>query len=57
MDALIALIDGKLSADEKRAVEELHQYMLGDEGSWALSDGFLDFVGKHCCFFRIILEF
>lgn len=46
MDALIPLIDGKLSADEKRAVEELHQYMLGDEGSWALSEGFLDFVGK-----------
>lgn len=46
IDALIGLIDGKLSTDEKRAVEELHQYMLGDEGSWALSDGFLDFVGK-----------
>lgn len=46
IDGLIGLIDGKLSADEKRAVEELHQYMLGDEGSWALSDGFLDFVGK-----------
>ncbi|XKL60777.1 hypothetical protein PGB90_007834 [Kerria lacca] len=26
--------------------EELHQYMLEDEGSWALSDGFLSFVGK-----------
>ncbi|KAJ8948648.1 hypothetical protein NQ318_022716 [Aromia moschata] len=45
-DALIGLIDGKLSPDEQRATEELHQYMIGDEGSWALSDGFLDFVGK-----------
>lgn len=51
-DALIGLIDGKLTPDEQRAVEELHQYMLGDEGSWALSDGFLDFVGKFRIFFR-----
>lgn len=41
---LIVLIYGKLSSDEKRAVEELHQYMLGDEKSRALNDGFLDFV-------------
>lgn len=53
IDALIGLIDGKLSPDEKRSVEELHQYMLGDEGSWALSDGFLDFVGE--LFFKEIL--
>uniref|UniRef100_V5GPH0 Desumoylating isopeptidase n=1 Tax=Anoplophora glabripennis TaxID=217634 RepID=V5GPH0_ANOGL len=45
-DALIGLIDGKLSPEEQRSTEELHQYMLGDEGSWALSDGFLDFVGR-----------
>lgn len=45
-DALIGLIDGKLTPDEQRSTEELHQYMLGDEGSWALSDGFLDFVGR-----------
>lgn len=46
-DSLIGLIDGKLSPEEQRSTEELHQYMLGDEGSWALSDGFLDFVGKN----------
>ncbi|KAJ8923017.1 hypothetical protein NQ315_001565 [Exocentrus adspersus] len=45
-DALIGLIDGKLSPEEQRSTEELHQYMLGDEGSWALGDGFLDFVGR-----------
>ncbi|XP_074036198.1 uncharacterized protein isoform X2 [Leptinotarsa decemlineata] len=45
-DALIGLIDGKLTPEEQRATEELHQYMIGDEGSWALSDGFLDFVGR-----------
>ncbi|XP_072378155.1 uncharacterized protein [Diabrotica undecimpunctata] len=45
-DALVALIDGKLTPEEQRATEELQQYMIGDEGSWALSDGFLDFVGR-----------
>jgi hypothetical protein len=28
-------------------LEELHQYMLEDEGSWALGDGFLNFVGQY----------
>lgn len=45
-DALIGLIDGKLSADEQRFIEELHQYMLENEGSWALSDGFLEFINR-----------
>lgn len=27
-------------------MEELQVYMIGDEGSWALSDGFLTFIGK-----------
>lgn len=26
--------------------EELHQYLLEDEGSWAIGDGFLTFVGE-----------
>lgn len=43
-DSLIGLIDGKLTAEEQKSTEELHQYMLGDEGSWALGDGFLDFI-------------
>jgi hypothetical protein len=44
-DSLVGLIDGKLNEEEQQALEELHQYMLQDEGSWALGDGFLAFVG------------
>lgn len=46
-DALVGLIDGKLSPEEQQSLEELHQYMLEDEGSWALGDSFLLFVGKN----------
>lgn len=45
-DALVGLVDGKLNPEEQQSLEELHQYMLEDEGSWALGDGFLNFVGK-----------
>ncbi|CAH0563512.1 unnamed protein product [Brassicogethes aeneus] len=45
-DALVGLIDGKLSPDEQRSTEELQQYMIGGEGSWALSDGFLDYLNR-----------
>lgn len=34
-------------------VAELDQYMLENEGSWALGEGFLSFVGQYidfCCF-------
>lgn len=34
-------MDDKLVEDEKLALEELHQYLLFGEGSWALGDGFL----------------
>lgn len=44
-DALLGLIDGKLSADEQKSMEELQVYMIGNEGSWALSDNFLTFIG------------
>lgn len=44
-DALVSLVDGKLNAEEQQSLEELKQYMLMDEGSWALGDGFLNFVG------------
>lgn len=43
--------------------EELHQYMLEDEGSWALSDGFLAFIGRYglgsslACILRNLLKF
>lgn len=40
------LVDGKLSKDDETAIEELHQYLIEGEGSWALGDGFLLFVGR-----------
>jgi len=45
-DTLVGLIDGKLNDEEQQSLEELHQYMLQDEGSWALGDQFLVFVGR-----------
>ncbi|XP_039289867.1 uncharacterized protein LOC111051004 isoform X22 [Nilaparvata lugens] len=45
-DALVGLIDGKLSPEEMQSLEELHQYMLEDEGSWALGDSFLTFIDR-----------
>lgn len=39
-------MDGKLSKDDETAVEELHQYLIEGEGSWALGEGFLLFVGR-----------
>lgn len=45
LDELVKLVDGKLSEDEKVALEELHQYLLLGEGSWALGDGFLIMCG------------
>ncbi|XP_075231865.1 uncharacterized protein LOC142330480 isoform X3 [Lycorma delicatula] len=45
-DALVGMIDGKLSPEEMQSLEELHQYMLEDEGSWALGDSFLAFIGR-----------
>lgn len=46
-DALVGLVDGKLNEDEQKSLEELHQYVLEDEGSWALGDNFLNFIGSH----------
>lgn len=45
-DKLVGLIDGKMNPDEQQSLEELHLYMLEDEGSWALGDGFLNFIGR-----------
>ncbi|XP_050308459.1 uncharacterized protein LOC126744910 [Anthonomus grandis grandis] len=45
-DGLVALIDGKLNSEEQKSTEELQQYMIGGEGSWALSDGFLDYLNR-----------
>lgn len=44
-DKVIGLVDGNIPPAEMQYFEELHQYMLEDEGSWALSDGFLAFIG------------
>lgn len=40
------MIDGKLNAEEQQCLEELHQFMIGDEGSWVLGENFLTFVGN-----------
>ncbi|XP_065219797.1 uncharacterized protein LOC135845243 isoform X2 [Planococcus citri] len=45
-DKVIDLVDGNITAEEMQFFEELHQYLLEDEGSWAIGDGFLSFVGK-----------
>ncbi|XP_059475230.1 uncharacterized protein LOC132196525 isoform X2 [Neocloeon triangulifer] len=45
-DGLVDLIAGILTPEEQQSMEELHQYMLEDEGSWALGDSFLSFVGR-----------
>lgn len=45
-EALVHLLDGKLNEDEKLCMQELRQYVLEDEGSWALADNFLNFVGR-----------
>lgn len=39
-------MDGKLNPEEQQSLGELRQYMLEDEGSWALGDGFLNFIGR-----------
>lgn len=44
-DTLNNLLDGKLNDDEKECMDKLRQYVLEDEGSWALGDNFLNFVG------------
>lgn len=46
LESLVNLVDGVLTEEEKISLEELHQYLLLGEGSWALGDGFLDFVGR-----------
>lgn len=45
LEELVKLVDDKLVEEEKVALEELHQYLLFGEGSWALGDSFLMFVG------------
>ncbi|XP_076670765.1 uncharacterized protein LOC143370048 isoform X2 [Andrena cerasifolii] len=44
--ALCNLLEGKLNDEERVCMEELRQYVLENEGSWALGDNFLNFVGR-----------
>ncbi|XP_034939352.1 uncharacterized protein [Chelonus insularis] len=44
--ALSELLEGKLNNAEKENLEELRLYVLENEGSWALGDNFLNFVGR-----------
>lgn len=43
---LVKLLDGKLNEEDRVCMDELRQYVLENEGSWALGDNFLNFVGK-----------
>lgn len=45
-NALASLLEGKLNDTEVTNLDELRQYVLENEGSWALGDNFLNFVGK-----------
>ncbi|XP_011302532.1 uncharacterized protein [Fopius arisanus] len=45
-EALVSLLEGKLNETEQANLEELRQYVLENEGSWALGDNFLNFVGR-----------
>lgn len=44
-EGLINALEGKLNDEERTCMDELRQYVLDNEGSWALGDNFLNFVG------------
>ncbi|KAB0793219.1 hypothetical protein PPYR_12839 [Photinus pyralis] len=45
-EVLANSLQNQLSEEEQRALDELRQYMLCDEGSWVVGDGFLNFIGR-----------
>lgn len=45
-ETLNSLVAEKLNDDEKECMDKLRLYVLEDEGSWALGDNFLNFVGR-----------
>ncbi|XP_011175248.1 uncharacterized protein LOC105207465 isoform X4 [Solenopsis invicta] len=45
-EGLVSALKGKLNDEEQTCLDELRQYVLEDEGSWALGDNFLNFVGR-----------
>ncbi|XP_053969608.1 uncharacterized protein LOC129253321 [Anastrepha obliqua] len=46
LECLVKLLDGRIYKEEETAMEELHQYLIEDEGSWVLGDNFLIFVQR-----------
>lgn len=46
LECLVKLLDGKIYKEEEVSIEEMHQYLIEDEGSWALGDNFLVFVQR-----------
>lgn len=45
-EGLLNALEGKLNEEERTCMDELRQYVLENEGSWALGDNFLNFVGE-----------
>ncbi|XP_043499781.1 uncharacterized protein LOC122522620 isoform X2 [Polistes fuscatus] len=45
-ETLVNCLEGKLNDEERTCLTELRQYVLENEGSWALGDYFLNFVGR-----------
>ncbi|XP_011347522.1 uncharacterized protein LOC105285190 isoform X2 [Ooceraea biroi] len=45
-EGLANALEGKLNDEERTCMDELRQYVLENEGSWALGDNFLNFVGR-----------
>ncbi|XP_032686328.1 uncharacterized protein LOC116851224 isoform X1 [Odontomachus brunneus] len=45
-EGLVAVLEGKLNDEERTCLDELRLYVLENEGSWALGDNFLNFVGR-----------
>lgn len=45
-EGLVSALEGKLNDEERTCLDELRLYVLENEGSWALGDNFLNFVGR-----------
>ncbi|XP_014476077.1 PREDICTED: uncharacterized protein LOC106745214 isoform X2 [Dinoponera quadriceps] len=45
-EGLMSALEGKLNDEERTCMDELRLYVLENEGSWALGDNFLNFVGR-----------
>lgn len=46
-DALVESLESvQMNEEEQQSLDELHQYLVQGEGSWALGDNFLQFIGR-----------